>query len=112
MSAPECLVPDWPVPAIFKWLQATGHVPEEDMFRTVNMGIGLIIACEPPAVQSLEDLEDAVEIAFLETDAVVADLQPADVALDDGRHLHDGRDPLAVEFQGVADQVLQQLTHL
>jgi phosphoribosylformylglycinamidine cyclo-ligase len=43
----------WPVPAIFKWLQATGHVPEEDMFRTFNMGIGLIIACEPPAVQSL-----------------------------------------------------------
>jgi phosphoribosylformylglycinamidine cyclo-ligase len=37
----------WPVPPLFAWLQRTGNVPVEDMFRTFNMGIGLIIACRP-----------------------------------------------------------------
>jgi phosphoribosylformylglycinamidine cyclo-ligase len=36
----------WDVPAIFQWLQRIGKVPDEDMLRTFNMGIGLIIACE------------------------------------------------------------------
>ena len=35
----------WHVPSIFGWLQRTGHVPVDDMFRTFNMGIGLIVAC-------------------------------------------------------------------
>src|SRR5688572_10953404 len=35
----------WTVPAIFQWLQRTGSVPDDDMLRTFNMGIGLIIAC-------------------------------------------------------------------
>ena len=33
----------WDVPPVFRWLQASGGVPEEDMFRTFNMGIGLIL---------------------------------------------------------------------
>jgi phosphoribosylformylglycinamidine cyclo-ligase len=36
----------WEVPALFQWLQRTGHVPDDDMLRTFNMGIGLIVACE------------------------------------------------------------------
>jgi phosphoribosylformylglycinamidine cyclo-ligase len=36
----------WQVPPIFQWLQRTGGVPDDDMLRTFNMGIGLIIACE------------------------------------------------------------------
>jgi phosphoribosylformylglycinamidine cyclo-ligase len=35
----------WTPPAIFSWLQRTGSVPDEDMFRTFNMGIGLIVIC-------------------------------------------------------------------
>jgi len=35
----------WSAPAIFQWLQRTGAVPDDDMLRTFNMGIGLIIAC-------------------------------------------------------------------
>jgi phosphoribosylformylglycinamidine cyclo-ligase len=35
----------WQVPAVFAWLQRTGSVPREDMFRTFNMGVGMIIAC-------------------------------------------------------------------
>ena len=35
----------WRIPAIFSWLQRAGDVPEDDMFRTFNMGVGLIVAC-------------------------------------------------------------------
>lgn len=34
----------WRVPPIFEWLQRAGEVPADDMLRTFNMGIGLIIA--------------------------------------------------------------------
>ena len=37
----------WPTPPIFAWLQRLGNVPAEDMFRTFNMGIGLIVVCAP-----------------------------------------------------------------
>jgi phosphoribosylformylglycinamidine cyclo-ligase len=43
----------WQVPAIFTWLQRSGAVPADDMLRTFNMGIGLILACAAPAVDDL-----------------------------------------------------------
>jgi phosphoribosylformylglycinamidine cyclo-ligase len=33
----------WTVPPVFSWLQQCGAVPVSDMFRTFNMGIGLIV---------------------------------------------------------------------
>jgi phosphoribosylformylglycinamidine cyclo-ligase len=33
----------WPVTPIFEFIQKEGNVPEEDMYRTFNMGIGFII---------------------------------------------------------------------
>jgi phosphoribosylformylglycinamidine cyclo-ligase len=33
----------WDVPPIFTWLQQRGNVPGEDMLRTFNMGVGLIV---------------------------------------------------------------------
>ena len=33
----------WEVPPIFRWLQRSGNVPVEDMMRTFNMGIGLVL---------------------------------------------------------------------
>lgn len=35
----------WDVPPVFQWMQKTGGVPEDDMRRAFNMGIGLIVAC-------------------------------------------------------------------
>ena len=47
----------WTIPPIFEWLQSSGNVPTEDMFRTFNMGIGLIIVCTPTLVDAItEDL--------------------------------------------------------
>jgi phosphoribosylformylglycinamidine cyclo-ligase len=40
----------WRVPAIFRWIGEAGSVPEYDLRRTLNMGIGLIIATAPDNV--------------------------------------------------------------
>jgi phosphoribosylformylglycinamidine cyclo-ligase len=47
----------WSVPPVFQWLQRQGDVPDDDMLRTFNMGIGLIIVCAPEhSAQMIEDL--------------------------------------------------------
>ncbi len=43
----------WEVPPLFRWLQESGKVPAEDMFRTFNMGIGLIIVTSPDNAEPL-----------------------------------------------------------
>ncbi len=43
----------WTVPPIFTFLQQAGDVPREDMYRTFNMGIGLIAACRNEAADGL-----------------------------------------------------------
>jgi phosphoribosylformylglycinamidine cyclo-ligase len=45
----------WQPPAIFRWLQRTGAVPDADMLRTFNMGLGLILACAPDRERELID---------------------------------------------------------
>jgi len=37
----------WEVPALFRFLGEAGQVPVDDMYRSFNMGIGLIVACRP-----------------------------------------------------------------
>lgn len=37
----------WERPAIFRIIQETGNVPEEDMRRTFNLGVGLILIVPP-----------------------------------------------------------------
>jgi phosphoribosylformylglycinamidine cyclo-ligase len=34
---------DWDVPPVFGWLQRLGGVPDAEMFRVFNMGIGLVL---------------------------------------------------------------------
>ena len=38
----------WPMPPLFTWLQRTGSVPDDDMRRAFNLGVGLV-AVVPPA---------------------------------------------------------------
>ncbi|XP_002982756.2 trifunctional purine biosynthetic protein adenosine-3 [Selaginella moellendorffii] len=37
----------WHVPQIFNWLKDAGNVEEEEMLRTFNMGIGMVLVVEP-----------------------------------------------------------------
>jgi phosphoribosylformylglycinamidine cyclo-ligase len=47
----------WKVPVLFDWLQKGGNVPHDDMLRTFNMGIGLIVVTSPDdAGAVLDDL--------------------------------------------------------
>jgi phosphoribosylformylglycinamidine cyclo-ligase len=47
----------WRVPPLFSWLQRSGGVPVEDMYRTFNMGIGLIVVTpRDRAEQLIEEL--------------------------------------------------------
>ena len=47
----------WKVPPLFRWLQRSGDVPIEDMMRTFNMGLGLVIVtAEDRAEQLLGEL--------------------------------------------------------
>jgi len=62
----------WEIPSIFRLIQERGAVPEEDMFRTYNMGIGMVLVLgEKDAGKALSDLarmdEDAVIIGEIET---------------------------------------------
>ena len=47
----------WDVPPLFQWLQQSGRVPIDDMMRTFNMGIGLVIVtAHDKAEQLMEEL--------------------------------------------------------
>ena len=37
----------WEVPPLFAFLGEAGGVPEDELYRTFNMGIGLIVGCAP-----------------------------------------------------------------
>ena len=37
----------WPVPRIFSYLQKLGAVPQEEMYQTFNMGIGMVLVISP-----------------------------------------------------------------
>ena len=72
----------WPVPAIFPLLQEWGNVDRAEMFRTFNMGIGMILVTSVP-----------------EVDAVVADLNArGEAAHIIGEVVHGERD---VHIEGI-----------
>ena len=43
----------WRVPAIFRWLGESGRVPEYDLRRSLNMGIGLILVVDKHDVEAV-----------------------------------------------------------
>ena len=50
----------WSVPPIFRLLQQLGRVPDDEMFRTFNMGLGLIIVCAPRDAERVVDALSSV----------------------------------------------------
>ncbi len=67
----------WNVPPIFRWLGSAGAVPQEDMLRTFNMGVGLILVVAPSdADPTLAALRDAGEPAARIIGEVVAGTEP------------------------------------
>jgi phosphoribosylformylglycinamidine cyclo-ligase len=48
----------WEVPPLFRLIQKAGAVPDEEMFRTFNMGIGMVVVVAP---EDLHDVEHSLE---------------------------------------------------
>lgn len=44
----------WKVPQIFKIIQEKGKVPEKDIYRTLNMGIGMILVVRPESALNIK----------------------------------------------------------
>lgn len=44
----------WPVLPIFKLMQEIGNIPDTEMFRTFNMGVGMIIICAAEDKESVK----------------------------------------------------------
>jgi len=40
----------WPIPSIFKKIQRRGGIKETEMFRTFNMGVGMVLVLSPRSV--------------------------------------------------------------
>ena len=56
-----------PKNSVFSWIQKLGDIPEEEMFRTFNMGVGMIIVLsEEDSYKALEILKDASRIGRIE----------------------------------------------
>ena len=53
-------VGSWEIPAVFKILAERGEIPEDDLWRTFNMGVGMVLIVRPKHLkQVLESLKDA-----------------------------------------------------
>ncbi len=64
---PDGLVPQidpasWSPPSVFDWIAEVGGVSAEEMYRTFNMGIGMVLAVAPDQVDTVEaNLREAGE---------------------------------------------------
>lgn len=43
----------WPVPRVFRWLQEKSQAPASEMYRTFNMGIGMVIVTPQGSAQRI-----------------------------------------------------------
>ena len=56
----------WEEPPIFRYIRREGRVPEEDMRRTFNLGVGMVLCVKAGAVDTIiEKLRDAGEKPFI-----------------------------------------------
>jgi len=43
----------WPIPPLFELLRRLGNVSDAEMYRTFNMGVGMVIVCAPSDVEMI-----------------------------------------------------------
>jgi phosphoribosylformylglycinamidine cyclo-ligase len=46
----------WPMPPLFSWLQREGNVPDDEMFRVFNCGIGMVLIVSPDVADRASDI--------------------------------------------------------
>jgi len=56
----------WKVPEVFQIIQRNGNVPEDDIYRTLNMGIGMVLIVKPEiAVKAKKFFKGAKAIGYV-----------------------------------------------
>lgn len=65
----------WPIPRIFTLIQDRGPVPEHDMYRTFNMGIGFSIIVSPKDVVTVQAFLRHLKVQSFVIGTVVKDLK-------------------------------------
>lgn len=69
-TAPKIDYSSWKMPDIFTYLQKLGNVTDEEMHRTFNCGIGMVLVIDKNDISEIKNLlkeagEDAIEIGIL-----------------------------------------------
>jgi phosphoribosylformylglycinamidine cyclo-ligase len=55
----------WPILPIFTLMQQIGNVPESEMYRTFNMGVGMVVVCaEPDVIRISSHLRERGELCY------------------------------------------------
>ncbi|MGH8106638.1 MAG: AIR synthase-related protein, partial [Arenimonas sp.] len=49
----EIKASSWPLPPVFQWLQKEGQVPNNEMWRTFNCGIGFVLVIDAKDVDTV-----------------------------------------------------------
>ena len=62
----------WPAPPLFSWMQRAGRVADDEMLRTFNMGIGMVVVAAPGDAAELEKHLDAAGEKHWRIGAIVA----------------------------------------
>ena len=62
----------WEIPVVFKKLQEWGNVPWAEMYRTFNMGVGMVLVVAPEEVDAVRSHLTSVGEPFYELGNVVA----------------------------------------
>ena len=65
----------WRVPAVFRWLGEAGRVPEYDLRRALNMGIGMILVV---AAKDIAAVQKALLNAGEANSVVIGDIIPGE----------------------------------
>jgi phosphoribosylformylglycinamidine cyclo-ligase len=56
----------WQMPAVFRLLQAWGNVDWQEMYRTFNMGIGMVVIASPAEAAKIEAHLDSIDEKYYE----------------------------------------------
>ena len=67
----------WPTQPLFDWLQEEGNISDDEMLKTFNCGIGMVMCVAKERVDTVLDvLKDSGESAFVIGDIAKADGEP------------------------------------
>ena len=68
----------WELPAVFKWLQQSGNIDDEEMMRTFNCGAGMVLAIDAQQEQQcLQQLRQLGETAWVIGEIIERSGEPA-----------------------------------